>query len=210
MAFHINPSTGEAGKCSATKGGCPFGSAEDHYSSPEAARNAFEETQAGSFEVSANETAALSKMKKLGQLSVTESGPGSIAYAMDFDHVLAKGSDNDFYEGGAVYAPDTSWIEDADKTDVGGGWELITYGMTGQQGYSGPWLHSSEQIADGVAQKVADGKPGYYVSVVGSGPDSDEDRAYDDETGEPIEIYDEEPEPVDVGWAIAYKPFDTK
>jgi hypothetical protein len=39
--FHIN-SKGEPGKCSAQHGGCPFGSAEDHYTTREAATQAFE------------------------------------------------------------------------------------------------------------------------------------------------------------------------
>lgn len=45
MLYHINPKTGASGKCSATKGGCPFGGDEKHYTSAEAARNAFEGTQ---------------------------------------------------------------------------------------------------------------------------------------------------------------------
>jgi hypothetical protein len=40
--YHIN-SKGEAGKCTAKKGGCPFGDAEQHYTSSEAAREAYEE-----------------------------------------------------------------------------------------------------------------------------------------------------------------------
>jgi hypothetical protein len=39
--FHIN-GKGEAGKCSATKGGCPFGGESEHFTSPEAAREAYE------------------------------------------------------------------------------------------------------------------------------------------------------------------------
>lgn len=41
--YHINPSTGDPGKCSAKLGNCPFGSADEHYTSSEAAREAFEE-----------------------------------------------------------------------------------------------------------------------------------------------------------------------
>lgn len=39
--FHVN-GKGEAGKCSAVKGNCPFGSDDEHYTSAEAARAAFE------------------------------------------------------------------------------------------------------------------------------------------------------------------------
>jgi hypothetical protein len=37
VKFHINPASGEAGKCSATKGPCPFGGEEEHFSSLEEA-----------------------------------------------------------------------------------------------------------------------------------------------------------------------------
>ncbi len=39
--FHLN-AKGEAGKCRAAKGKCPFGSADEHYDTPEEARSAFE------------------------------------------------------------------------------------------------------------------------------------------------------------------------
>ncbi len=44
MKFHVN-AKGEAGKCSATKGGCPFGGEAEHFTSPEAARTAYEQKQ---------------------------------------------------------------------------------------------------------------------------------------------------------------------
>ena len=37
--FHINMKTGEPGKCNATKGGCPFGTDAEHFTSIEAARS---------------------------------------------------------------------------------------------------------------------------------------------------------------------------
>jgi hypothetical protein len=40
--YHINDK-GASGACSATKGGCPFGGAEEHYTSPAAAQAAYEE-----------------------------------------------------------------------------------------------------------------------------------------------------------------------
>ena len=39
--FHVN-GKGEAGKCSAEKGGCPFGGENEHYTSKENARKAYE------------------------------------------------------------------------------------------------------------------------------------------------------------------------
>lgn len=49
MAFHVNPATGEAGQCGATKGQCPFGGELDHYATKEDARQAYEVVQGGSF-----------------------------------------------------------------------------------------------------------------------------------------------------------------
>lgn len=40
--FHVNPNTGNAGSCKSTKGKCPFGSEDEHFSSPEAASAAAE------------------------------------------------------------------------------------------------------------------------------------------------------------------------
>ena len=46
--FHVNRK-GEAGKCRAFTGNCPFGGDADHYRSPEEARAAFEKKMGGSF-----------------------------------------------------------------------------------------------------------------------------------------------------------------
>lgn len=43
--FHVNPITGNAGKCTATKDNCPFGSDSEHYASADDARQAFERGQ---------------------------------------------------------------------------------------------------------------------------------------------------------------------
>lgn len=41
--YHVN-GAGEAGPCKATQGNCPFGGEDKHYSTPEEARSAYEET----------------------------------------------------------------------------------------------------------------------------------------------------------------------
>lgn len=46
-AFHVNLKTGETGPCSAKKRGCPFGGDEVHFTSEEAAREAYEKVMAG-------------------------------------------------------------------------------------------------------------------------------------------------------------------
>lgn len=50
MAFHVNPLTGNAGRCSAKAGQCPFGGDEDHYSTVDAARAAYERSQPSLFQ----------------------------------------------------------------------------------------------------------------------------------------------------------------
>lgn len=40
--FHINPQTGNPNRCSAQEGNCPFGGQEEHYSSKDEARKAYE------------------------------------------------------------------------------------------------------------------------------------------------------------------------
>lgn len=47
--YHITKK-GEPGKCTAQPGNCPLGGEGEHYDSPEAARDAFEATQGGSFD----------------------------------------------------------------------------------------------------------------------------------------------------------------
>ena len=47
MSFHINPATGEPGKCSAVVKSCPFGGESEHYESKDAARKAYETSMAG-------------------------------------------------------------------------------------------------------------------------------------------------------------------
>ncbi len=40
--YHINQNTGEPGLCRAKQGGCPFGGLDEHYTSKESARSAYE------------------------------------------------------------------------------------------------------------------------------------------------------------------------
>jgi hypothetical protein len=44
--YHVNPNTGNSGTCKSTKGKCPFGSEDEHFSTPEAANNAAEKLMA--------------------------------------------------------------------------------------------------------------------------------------------------------------------
>lgn len=40
--FHINPDNGDVGACAAKNGKCPFGNDDEHYTSSESAREAYE------------------------------------------------------------------------------------------------------------------------------------------------------------------------
>lgn len=44
--YHVNPNTGNSGTCKSTKGKCPFGTEDEHFSSPEAASAAAEKLMA--------------------------------------------------------------------------------------------------------------------------------------------------------------------
>lgn len=74
MRYHINPTTGNPGKCSASEGRCPFGGESEHYTSPEAAREAFEKSQ------SEGPGAELS-LSELNSQAKTTTDPTIIRYA---------------------------------------------------------------------------------------------------------------------------------
>lgn len=60
MTFHVNPKTGNPGRCSARNGNCPFGNAEEHYATKEQAREAFEAKNIEEVTVSHKKTIVLS------------------------------------------------------------------------------------------------------------------------------------------------------
>jgi hypothetical protein len=106
--------------------------------------------------------------------SVTTDGP-------DCGEVLVLDIDGD---GGA---------DDPTPYDVqmylGRGWSLLS-GFTGQYGYNGPIMHSSEFIGGRLADYILT-VPGYYCNVV-------------------VDAYpiSEDAESENVGWAVAYHPAD--
>ena len=68
MAYHVNPTTGEAGACNAVKGKCPFGDASEHFASEGEARAAYEASQGGSF----SSDSTLNKLDSLLKGSLSE------------------------------------------------------------------------------------------------------------------------------------------
>lgn len=93
---------------------------------------------------------------------------------MSFDHVIHVHADGSVTDGpDNLWAPEVT-VDDQDainplhvSSQEGITWDLLT-DYTGQYGYRGPLMHSSEYIGG----KLADGilsRPGYYVAVeVGS------------------------------------------
>lgn len=122
-----------------------------------------------------------------------------------------------------VSAPDIEHDPDANSTLVPGypDWSLITAGLTGQHGYDGPWLHDSEVIEGGVAERIIEhahaNGGGIYVAVYaeytcdacnGAGlvmQDDEETECPNIETGQC------EPGMTTIeGWAIAYRATETE
>ena len=70
---------------------------------------------------------------------------------------------------------DGSWSEAEVESSR---WELVSAGFTGQHGYSGPCMHSSETFGEGMAQAIADMTDRYsaFATVAVDGLPLDEDE----------------------------------
>lgn len=101
----------------------------------------------------------------------------TLSERMDFDHVIQVNPDGWITEPKGVYGPEL--IDDEIATSE---WTLLD-GFSGQQGYSGPMMHASEQIGGGLERHIL-ANPGQYVALVNYTTD------------------DEEPE----SWAVAFRP----
>lgn len=85
----------------------------------------------------------------------------SLSDIMDFDHLVTVTAD------GRVRDSDTLvYFEliDGWLSSTSPGWTLLN-GFSGQYGYSGPLMHSSEQIAGGLERHIRN-TPGDYVALV--------------------------------------------
>lgn len=107
---------------------------------------------------------------------------------MEFDHVIRVHPDGtvtdvDRYEA-SYFAPGVMFDDvhpdgDLRKVSHPDGWTFLI-GYSGQEGYSGPVMHSSEFIGGGLARDIL-AEPGDYVAVVIDAMSDD-----DDPDGEPI------------------------
>ncbi len=108
-----------------------------------------------------------------------------------------------------LYAPE-ALDPDPEATTLDG-WQLPLSGLTGQHGYKGPWLHDSELIEGGVAERVLS-LPGYWVAIYAQhfcGPEihpqfadltDEQNAAARDGDHDDCETYIE-------GWTMAHIPF---
>lgn len=100
---------------------------------------------------------------------------GNLAEAMDFDHVVHVRPDGTFTDTTGQHAPEVYVTTDENgqilADDEKGmidlirdhGWEVWTTGYSGQYGYRGPIMHSSELISNEMETDMYD-SPGYYVA----------------------------------------------
>ena len=95
---------------------------------------------------------------------------GQLVNAVEFDHpfTIRDGAVEDVAD---VWAPtatsyereDGTWSEaELDSTD----WTLVSHGWTGQYGYNGPVMHSSEFIGERIAERLAELAPDYRAFAV--------------------------------------------
>ncbi len=103
---------------------------------------------------------------------------------MDFGHVIRVHADGTVSEPQGMWAPEVDADGTLSQHPDHAGWELLD-GYSGQQGYSGPIMHSSEVIAGGLARGIL-AAPGFYVALV-------------------VEEDADDPSPE---WVVAFRPAD--
>ena len=107
----------------------------------------------------------------------TDTAQRALVRELEFDHVVELDSQGHIVHGG-IRASDVCVPEVLDaepnSIDIDGypEWELITQCLTGQYGYSGPWLHDSEQLEGAVVNRVLEfakeNGGGLYVAIYAS------------------------------------------
>lgn len=96
---------------------------------------------------------------------------------VEFDHpfMIVAGEVVDAPAG--IHAPEVYHDDDLDVV-IMGPWEAVSHGMTGQHGYRGPVMHSSEFVGPGIAEVLAEYEPGtILVMCVVETLDDDEEPA---------------------------------
>ena len=141
----------------------------------------------------------------------------ALSEAMDFDHVIEVMPDGTWRDASGLYAPDAVDVDSMATTLED--WQLPLSGFTGQYGYTGPWLHDSEQIEGGVEMYVL-AHPGYWVAIYashtceecgGAGLIWSEAEASSDEVEIDCPLITSgecEPGGIIEGWTLAFKAVD--
>lgn len=116
----------------------------------------------------------------------------TLSQTMEFDTVICVDPAGEVTTMWGVYAPDLYHVEgEQHPNDVevhGDDWTLLV-GYTGQYGYNGAVMHSSEIISGRMESDILS-HPGLYVACVVN--------CYSD---------DDNVDPEPAGWAIAYRPY---
>lgn len=103
-------------------------------------------------------------------MNTTSKSLGELVNAVEFDHPFTI-RDGAVLDVPGVWAPTASssenedgvWSEaELDSTD----WTLVSHGWTGQFGYSGPVMHNSEFIGEGIAERLAELAEDYHAFAV--------------------------------------------
>ena len=100
--------------------------------------------------------------------------------------------DGDYFDGDYELYSDGRGGWKPDEYSISG-WETVSEGFTGQYGYNGPVMHSSELLSGALAQKVID-EPGTYVLAEAHYMHDDNDQ--DEEDDEPYDVE---------GWVVLRK-----
>jgi hypothetical protein len=94
--------------------------------------------------------------------------PENLSDVMEFDRVIQVCQDGSVVEVRNLYAPNVYTSEISpdhwELEELYGDWMWFTYGYTGQHGYNGPEMHSSEYIGGRLARDILE-TPGIYCAV---------------------------------------------
>lgn len=85
----------------------------------------------------------------------------SLSDMMDFDHLITVTEDGEVKDSELIVYFE---LVDGELQTTSPGWSLLN-GFSGQYGYAGPLMHSSEQIGGGLERHIRE-TPGDYVALV--------------------------------------------
>lgn len=106
----------------------------------------------------------------------------TLSEIMDFDHVIRVNADRSIEDVEGIYAPEAFEPDSLSTVLVEGRrtWHLLFAGWSGQDRYTGPWMHDSENFSDGMTEEILS-NPGVYVCIYATYP-ADEDDPDNGET----------------------------